>query len=89
MSNTLTITVSNIPQDALDQLWKDCINNSNESMGFKPERTNDIKLDFATLTDHYPQEVPEMFADLLVGALGCYSVQYFENQYNKKELQNK
>lgn len=84
MSKKVTITVDNIPDDALAKLWKDTIKDANETMGFKPERTDNIKIDFDQLTERYPQEVPEMLAELMVAALGVYAIQYFEDTYNPK-----
>lgn len=82
MTQTLTITVDNIPEDVLSQVWKDSIRDAKKSMGFVFEKTDDIKLDFALLVERYPEHVPLMLSELLVSAIGTYSIQYFENKYN-------
>lgn len=84
MSKTLTITVENIPEHALSELWKDTIKDANDTMGFNPEETSEIKIDFAQLNERYPEEIPDMLAELLVAALGVYSIQYFEDHYNNE-----
>jgi hypothetical protein len=82
-TKTLTITIENMPDETLQTLWDETIQSAEEELGFKPVQTDHIKLNFGMLIERNHEEVPEMLAELLSAALGVYSVQYFEDTYNK------
>jgi hypothetical protein len=83
-TKTLTIVIEGIPEEALSDLWKDSIQAAKDEMGFIPEQTDAIKLNFNLLIERYPEVVPDMLAELLTSAIAAYSAQYFEDTYNKQ-----
>lgn len=70
MSKTLTITLSNIPDDALAEIWKDAIKEARRGLGIPIEPTDSIVIDFGVIAEDYPDNreiLPELVGSAISG----------------------
>lgn len=84
-TKTITITITNIPEQHLASFWKDGIKDAKKSFGYNLERSDNITLDFDFLCDNYLDNAAELFAEIIGGAIAAHLITEAHNYLNKEE----
>ncbi len=62
---TITVEITNIPTNALDDIWKSSIKDARKSLGVPVEKSNSININFESISNQDTEIASELIASII------------------------